>query len=233
MSFKIKGYWKETKKPVYSAALILPFLFIYHLGTLALHTTYINGADALIIRILSWLSVYSMFGSLLVLLIVFSAWQLRTRASWKISFGMLFFSFLESVCFALVLMFAFGWINTHVSLSAAAKGRGLSNLVLYCGAGIYEELLFRGFLLTLLIALFTYGFHLKKPANAITAAIVGALLFSAFHYIGAAGDSFSLGSFFQRTVAGLYFSALFVTRGFGITAASHAIYDIFIGLIVG
>lgn len=230
MSFRIKGYWKETRKPVYSAALILPFLCIYHLGTLVLHTTYINGADALIIRILSSLSVHSMFGSALVLVAAFTIWQLRTRASWKINFTMLFFTLLESICFALVLLVAFSWVTIHWSLAAAAKGRGIAGFVLYCGAGIYEELVFRGFLLGALVALFSFGFHMKKATAASIAAVLGSLLFAAFHYLGASGDSFSFGSFMQRALGGLYFSVLFVTRGFGITAASHAIYDILVGL---
>ena len=230
MSFRIKGYWKETRKPVYSAALIFPFLCIYHLGTVVLRTTYINGADALIIRILSSLSVHSMFASALVLIAVFTVWQLRAHASWKINFRMLFFTFIESICFALVLIFAFSWVTTHWSLAAAAKGKGLASLVLYCGAGIYEELVFRAFLLWALIALFTVIFHMKKTAAASTAAVLGALLFAAFHYLGASGDTFSIGSFVQRALGGLYFSVLFVTRGFGIAAASHAIYDILVGL---
>ena len=101
MNFKVKGYLKETRRPIYSAALVLPFLCVYHVGTILLHTTYINGADALIIRILSSLSVHSMFGSALVLAAAFTIWQLKTRASWKIKSGILLFSFLESLCFAL------------------------------------------------------------------------------------------------------------------------------------
>jgi membrane protease YdiL (CAAX protease family) len=232
MSKKLKGYWKETRRPVYSAALVLPFLCIYHGGTLVLHTTYINGADALIIRILSSLSVHSVFGSFLVLAASFAVWQLRTRASWKVDPKLLLFTLLESVCFALILMFAFGWISTHLRLAMSADRKGIANLVLYCGAGIYEELLFRGFLLGLLIALFTVGLHVKKGTAAWLAAALGAVLFSAFHYIGASGDAFAMGSFLQRTAGGLYFSALFVTRGFGVTAASHAIYDIFVGLLL-
>jgi membrane protease YdiL (CAAX protease family) len=232
MSFRIKGYWKETRKPIYSAALILPFLCIYHFGTLALNTTSINGADALIIRILSMLSVHSMFSSALVLLFAFTIWQLRTRASWKINFRMLFFTLLESICFALFLMVAFGWISNHAIMATVAKGKGFASLVLYCGAGVYEELLFRGLLLGLLIALFSKGFHLKRVRAAATASILVALIFAAFHYIGASSDAFSIWSFVQRFAAGLYFSVLFVTRGFGITAASHAIYDILVGLIL-
>ncbi len=228
----LKGYFKETRRPVYSAALILPFLCVYHAGTLILRTTYINGADALIIRILSALSVHSMFGSVLVLGACFTIWQLRTRASWKVKPGTLLMYFIESVCFAFLLLFVFGWLTTHLSLAIVEKKRGIANLVLYCGAGIYEELVFRGFLLGLLIAFFNLIFPKQKAAAVTIAAILGALLFSTFHYIGAAGDTFSFGSFVQRTIGGLYFSVLFVTRGFGVTAASHAIYDILVGAIL-
>jgi hypothetical protein len=232
MALKFKGYLKETRRPVYSAALVLPFLCIYHAGTLVLHTTYINGADALIIRILSSLSVHSMFGSALVLVACFIIWQLRMRASWKIKSGMLLIYFLESICFALLLLFAFGWLSTHLSLALVEKKHSIANLVLYCGAGIYEELVFRGFLLGLLIAAFNLVFPKNKAAAATASVILGALIFSAFHYIGPAGNVFSVGSFAQRALGGLYFSILFVTRGFGVTAASHAIYDILVGMIL-
>ena len=232
MNFKIKGYLKETRRPVYSAALVLPFLCVYHAGTLLLHTTYTNGADALIIRILSSLSVHSMFGSALVLAAAFAVWQLKTRASWKIKSGILLFSFFESVCFALILVFFFGWLMTHLSLSMGSRTSGISNIVLYCGAGIYEELVFRAFLLGILVAGFSFFFQMKKGAAATAAAFLGALLFALSHYIGPAGDPFSFGSFFQRTVGGLFFSVLYVTRGFGVTAATHSIYDILVGVFL-
>jgi len=103
--------------------------------------------------------------------------------------------------------------------------------VLYCGAGIYEELVFRGFLLGLLTLIFRWLSPKNKGMAAAAAAILGALLFSFFHYIGSAGDAFAFGSFLQRALGGLYFSVLFLTRGFGVTAAAHAIYDIFVGII--
>jgi hypothetical protein len=230
MDWKFRGYLKETKRPVYSAALILPFLCVYHAGTFVLRTTHINGADALIIRILSLFSVHSMLGSALVLLVCFTVWQLRSRASWKIRPVLLLFYFLESACFALVLLFSFGWLNAHLTLAMQAARGGLSDLVLYCGAGIYEELVFRGLLLGILIAVMRLILPRQKAA-ATAAILLGALLFSIFHYTGPSGDAFSVGSFIQRTIAGLYFSILFVTRGFGVTAAAHALYDIFLGIM--
>jgi hypothetical protein len=48
------------------------------------------------------------------------------------------------------------------------------------------------------------------------------------HYIGVAGDSFSMSSFLFRTVAGFILSAIFIFRGLGIAVYTHAIYNILI-----
>ncbi len=227
-----RNYLKETRRPVYSAALVLPFFVIYHAGTILLRTTYVNGADALIVRVLSALSVHSVFASALVLVACFVVWQLRTRASWKVDSHKLLFMYGESLLFAVLLFAVFGWLSIHLSAAAAGSrtGSSLTNLVLYCGAGIYEELVFRGFLLGALLLAFTRFIKLAAVPAAVCAALLAAFLFSLFHYVGAAGDRFALASFAQRMLGGLYFSVLFVTRGFGVTAASHALYDMIVGL---
>lgn len=231
----LSKYLRETRRPIYSAALVFPFLAVYHLGTLLLHTTYINGADALIIRLLSLLSVNTMFASALVLMACFLAWQIGTRGKWTIDTPKLMLMFLESLAFALLLLLLFGWLLTHSTMAGTRAeqplGR-LASLALYCGAGIYEELVFRGFLLGGLLLLLRKAFHVKSAAGTLLATLLAAVLFSLFHYIGSAGDPFTLASFLQRTIAGVYFSAVFVGRGFGVTAASHAIYDILVGLVL-
>jgi membrane protease YdiL (CAAX protease family) len=234
MASRFRGYFKETRRPVYSAALVFPFFLTYHIGTVFLETTYINGADALIIRLLSLFSVRSMFASAIVLLLFFVFWQLRSRAKWKIDSAKFAFLFVESLFFSLLLYIGFGWLPVRLGFSTGSQGApgALQKLVLYCGAGIYEELVFRGFLLGVLILLLTQLMHWKRTPACITAAVAGSLLFAAFHYIGPAADAFTADSFLQRTLGGLYFSVLFVTRGFGITAASHALYDILIGLML-
>ena len=64
----------------------------------------------------------------------------------------------------------------------------------------------------------------------IFAVVISALIFAAFHYVGPYGEPLALGSFTYRTVAGLLFSALFLLRGFGITAWTHALYDVFLAV---
>src|SRR5206468_85192 len=56
--------------------------------------------------------------------------------------------------------------------------------------------------------------------------VLGAAIFSAFHYIGPYGDRLQIYSFVFRMIAGLFFSALYLLRGFGITAWTHALYDV-------
>lgn len=232
MSLMLKEYRDKTLRPAYSAALVFPFLCIYHVGTVVLNMTYINGADALLIRLLGALSVRSMFGSALVLALFFLVWQLRSRASMKIKSKFLALSFLESLSFAVILLFFFGMLVPRLGLSMTVGYGGISDLVLYCGAGIYEELVFRAFLIGILVLVFRKVLQLKPNLSAVSAAILGALIFSAFHYIGPAGDIFALGGFIQRVLGGLYFSVLYVTRGFGVTAACHAFYDILVGSVI-
>jgi membrane protease YdiL (CAAX protease family) len=226
-------YLTETRKPVYSAALILPFFVIYHTGTLVFRTTYINGADALIIRLLALLSVRSVFASALVLVAGFLVWQLRTHANWKIDRSRLAWLYAESLAYAFLLLFLTGWLTVRLSFAAPAPRQGiLERIVLYCGAGIYEELLFRAVLVGLLLILFHRLFGMNRTMGAVSAVIAAAAIFSLFHYLGPAGDRFQLVSFLQRFGGGVYFSILFVTRGFGVAAATHALYDVLVGLVL-
>jgi membrane protease YdiL (CAAX protease family) len=94
------------------------------------------------------------------------------------------------------------------------------------GAGIYEELLFRVLLVGALVWLGTAVLRWRKGAAAAFATIVGALVFSAFHYVGPYGDPLELSSITFRALAGLVFSAMYLARGFGITAWTHALYDV-------
>src|SRR5262249_26771922 len=101
-------------------------------------------------------------------------------------------------------------------------------LMLSLGAGIYEELLFR----VVLVGLLAWGgaklLGWRPLVAGSFATIVGALIFSAFHYIGPHGDLLHVYSFVFRALAGFFFRGLYLVRGFGITAWTHALYDVFL-----
>ena len=102
-----------------------------------------------------------------------------------------------------------------------------TQIALSIGAGIYGELVFRvivvGGVYLFLHALF--GF---KTLAYLIAAVSGAFLFSLVHYIGPLGDTFTLASFAFRFLFGLALNVLYLTRGFGVAAWTHALYDIMI-----
>jgi len=115
-----------------------------------------------------------------------------------------------------------------LSISPIQRTPWATRLMLSLGAGLYEELFFRVLLVGGLAAGARIILGFSKRLSGILAAVVGALIFSAFHYIGPYGDELHLQSFIFRALSGLAFSGLFLLRGFGITAWTHALYDAFL-----
>jgi len=108
----------------------------------------------------------------------------------------------------------------------------LANIVTGIGAGIYEELVFRLILICILIMLFQDALKLSHENAIILSILISAALFSAHHHIDFLSgrpnvvDPFDWTRFVFRTIAGVYFAILYAIRGFGITAGTHAFYNI-------
>ena len=108
----------------------------------------------------------------------------------------------------------------------------LANIVTGIGAGIYEELVFRLILICVLIILFHDVFKLGHTNAVVLSILVSAALFSAHHHVDLFSgklsemDPFDITEFAFRTMAGIYFAILYAIRGFGITAGTHAFYNI-------
>lgn len=111
--------------------------------------------------------------------------------------------------------------------AVAQLGAG-TKLMLALGAGLYEELLFRVILVGGISSALAWIAGRRTWLTSGIAAVAGALIFSAFHYVGQYGDRLQLASFTYRAIAGLVFSGLFLVRGFGITAWTHALYDVYV-----
>jgi membrane protease YdiL (CAAX protease family) len=145
-----------------------------------------------------------------------------------------------AVVFAILVSGFVGWLllmapaaasgATGAAAQTGIAGQGLfASLALSIGAGLYEELVFRVILVGgLYLLLRRLAPQMSRPAAYVASALVGALLFSAVHYVGVYGDDFTLASFTFRFVFGLVFNAIFLVRGFGVAAWTHALYDVFV-----
>ncbi|HEY9515412.1 MAG TPA: CPBP family glutamic-type intramembrane protease [Gemmatimonadaceae bacterium] len=139
----------------------------------------------------------------------------------------------ESTALALVFGIVVGTITARLlgffGVLAIGPVEGLdawTRLMVSLGAGLYEELLFRVVLVSALALVGRRVFGWRPVMAGAWAVILGAFMFSAFHYLGPYGDVLELRSFVFRMIAGLFFSALYLLRGFGIVAWTHALYDV-------
>ena len=234
-----RQYLALSRAPRYSVLFALPLLLVYELMAWGFSSSggsgVRNGADV----VMKWLFV-SLGGrtGLLVfelLLVVLGAWLIGR--DWKSSPGRLsprvfLLMLAESAVLALLVGLVVGRLTQGIlhpfSISQLGSFGIGEQIMLSIGAGIYEELLFRVILVGALAAIGVRAMGWSKRTSGVVACIVGALIFSGFHYIGSYGDSWQLASFTFRAIAGLVFSGLYLTRGFGVTAWTHALYDVFL-----
>ncbi len=105
----------------------------------------------------------------------------------------------------------------------------LQLIALSLGAGLYEELFFRVILVSVLVYLFNLIFARKNFVFG-AAVVTAAVLFSGVHYVGEYADIFTLNSFLFRFLFGLALNLIYVIRGFGMAAWTHALYDLIVVL---
>jgi hypothetical protein len=245
----VTGYWRASRAPRHSLLFALPLLLLYELLAFTLSHDAIlgvrNGADVLLKSLFVGLGGRDgliAFGLLLVGTGAVLVSRDRRRGG-PIEPKIFVLMLAESVVYALLFGLVVGTL-TGLLLGGLVVAPGMlvvagqapatlslpTQLMISLGAGIYEELLFR----VLLVGALAWGGRRLLgwgPRGAgVMATLVGALVFSAFHYIGPYGDPIDLPSFTFRALAGLVFSAMYLLRGFGITAWTHALYDVFLTL---
>jgi CAAX prenyl protease-like protein len=235
------SYWQASRAPRYSLLFALPLLVFYQVLAVALATGpqgVRNGADVILQSL--FVSIAGAWGPVLFMICLIGgglwlvARDMHAHGS-RLRAGVFFAMLLESVLLALGFGVVVGGVTSGVlgllQTLALPPGRDLDSwtrLMVSLGAGIYEELLFRVLLVTLIATAGRVLLGWRPLTAGVAATVLGAGIFSAFHYIGPFGDPFKIYSFVFRMIAGLFFSALYLLRGFGITAWTHALYDVFL-----
>ena len=224
-----KDYLEKSKSPWYSFIFAFPALIIYELVLFWMRNvefTYIqNGADVLIEQIIynSSFEVLHVSSTIFFIALIFVlVYQKKKFKSLQVNMKYLNLMIIESLTYASVLFFIMG----NIYLMDVSSNDLLCNIILSFGAGIYEELIFRVLLIYIFIQLIKFLFRLGDFSAQFYAIFFSAILFSLFHFIGI--ESFNNEAFAVRFIAGIFLAILYVQRGFGITAITHSIYDIFV-----
>ncbi|MEZ6139751.1 MAG: CPBP family glutamic-type intramembrane protease [Zavarzinella sp.] len=240
------SYFESVKHPWPILIFLLPLLAVYEVGVMKLShgSTEVlrNGADVWFRWGLEKFGLREVLAApaiIVAVLLVRALWRWSDRPNSLISsiFGMA----IEGIFFAGLLWLVarnFANLLKQVGVPLQALNFQLTpetyeKIIMYAGAGIYEEVLFRVILFGGLLLILRLMFLPSLIAVPI-AAVLSAVTFALAHHIGPHGESFSDPGFrfrlYFRIFAGLYFALLYRTRGFGIAVGTHMMYDVLAGL---
>ncbi|MDZ7716710.1 MAG: CPBP family intramembrane glutamic endopeptidase [Balneolaceae bacterium] len=230
----VKTYFNSTHSLLYSYLISLPLLLLYEV---LIFISQPDSEQVVRISVDVWIkTLFSYLGKdILSITLIFVAligiiilYRERNRLSkLKVSYfgGMLLEASAYAFLLALIISSTIGALLQMVQPETVDSLSTLQQLALSLGAGLYEELFFRVILVSALLYLFKLIFD-KQWMSMASAMISAALLFSAVHYVGALGDPFMFSSFLFRFLFGLALNAIYIWRGFGMAAWTHAMYDI-------
>lgn len=233
---RLEAYHLATRTARFGFLAALPLLVLYELAVLLVNVGRVNavrvGADVWIRGLLGTLGGTGLAAlGAAVLVIGAVVFYLDRRPAPPVRPGYVGWMLAESAAYAVGLAFLVSGVVGVVFMAAQAGGvEGLGvgmGLALSLGAGLYEELVFRVVLVGGLY-LAVRPFVARRGAAYAAAALVGAVLFSAVHYVGPYADAFTLASFTFRFLFGLALNAVFLLRGFAVAAWTHALYDVMV-----
>lgn len=224
------GYFAWSRDPAVGLFAVLPLWLCYEGLRLWLTPAERNGAELLL---LDALGLLGQRGAILLRIlfagcVAVAAWSLLRREIPWLRVALV--SALEGTVYGLLLGPLAGALATSAArvLTAAPNRPGLvPDLVGAMGAGIFEELVFRFGLMSLLAWLWlrtAKAHRLPRWVGGLVTVVVSALLFSWFHHLW--GEPYTASAFLFRTMAGLLLGALMLARGYGVCVYTHAMYDV-------
>ena len=243
----VAPYWERSKKPLAILVFLLPFVLWYELSLVLL------SGDSGRLDIVAYQNIKSLFEHLgmkelfedlglqggamaipgILLVVCLLAWHVLERDSWRLQGPTIPLMWLESILVSvpvIVLGLAISFISLMWGMDTVADPVVEGELVganhskwsllsMAIGAGLYEELIFRWVLIAVTHTILADVF--KMPGR--TAILISVLLSSVLFMWAHEPTSLAPAGFY--VLAGIWFSVLYLVRGFGIAAGGHIAYD--------
>jgi hypothetical protein len=237
-----ESYWKLSMRPLHILVFLAPLIALYELGSILYLADDQRGVIAtvrawsILSRFFETFGVASLHLPAAGLVIVLLVWHFFLRDSWRVRPPVIAGMAVESVLWCLPLI-VFGMLIAQGLSSGLIQSNGSANasfatlpwqsrLILSAGAGLYEELLFRLILISGVHFLVVDLARQSEGVGFVIAAVVSAVAFALYHNISHPRGGADLALLASYSVAGLYFAALFLLRGFGVAVMTHALYDV-------
>jgi membrane protease YdiL (CAAX protease family) len=228
------SYFRQTHRPLMCLVFIAPMLLVFQAGAAYYGTSLLAPRD--LGRLLRYFGATAAYLPAMLVVAVLMIQHLVKRDSWELRPLVLVAMVGEALLWT-IPMVVMNLLADRLMSQAAVEGnsfRLVQDVLVAVGAGVYEEFIFRLALISLAMLLFVDVLSLPKEAVAVCAVLVGALLFSLYHFpAGLPEGGFPWKSFLFRALAGAYLGGLYVTRGFAITVGTHAFFNLVVILAQG
>lgn len=237
-----ESYWKLSMRPLHILVFLSPLIALYELGSILYLADDQRGVIAtvrawsILSRFFETFGVASLHLPAAGLVIVLLVWHFFLRDPWRVRPPVIAGMAIESVLWCMPLL-VFGMLIAQSLSTGLIQGGGAgasdfaslpwqSRLILSAGAGLYEELLFRLILISGVHFLVVDLARQSEGVGFVIAAVVSAVAFALYHNIAHPSGGADLALLASYSLAGLYFAALFLLRGFGVAVMTHALYDV-------
>lgn len=225
------GYFHWSREPAVGLFAVLPLWLVYIVARWQLAPDERNGAEVLLLQQVARLGeqAHMVVSIAFALLIAVAArWLVKHHVPWSRVVAVIA---LEGVVYGVML----GPIASAMTSSAnrllstsPVSSELIANMVGSIGAGVFEELVFRLGLMSVLVWLgmrAVQEWALPRALAGLFAVVVSALVFSWFHHL--CGEPYDRGRFLFRTMAGVLLGLLMWGRGYGVCVYTHTVYNLY------
>ncbi len=219
-------------RPLESLVFLLPLILIYEAACLLMDASSLQPVGQRLVAFHLLQIFFEMFGTSaawlpgFAVVVILLATQLVSKQPWHVRRKAVGLMYVESVAWALPLI-AVNHI-TRMAATRIASQAWAGKLALCIGAGVYEELIFRLVLISILVIIGADLLRFPQQSTLVAAVFISAVLFALHHHPPFGDDPFNATRFGFRTVAGVYLGGVFVFRGYGPAAGAHIAHNLLI-----
>lgn len=214
-------------RPLEALVFLLPLMGFYEVASLA-HRDRVIAFDLL-------RGVFELFGPVgvwlpgLLVVVILLATHLASRQAWTVGWGRVGWMYVEAAALAVPLLL-FNWAVPQLTAGGGSSSL-IDTIAMGIGAGVYEELVFRLILISVIVMIGVDLLRCGRAKVAVAAIVLSALVFAAHHHQPVGMEPFDAMRFFFRTIAGIYLAVVFWYRGYGPAAGCHAAYNTVLALL--
>ncbi len=215
-------------RPLDALAFLLPLIVFYEAVSLAHGQDRVIAFD-LLRRFFELFGHFGIWAPGLGVVAILLATHSVSGERWKIHWRTVARMYFEA-CLLAVPLLSLNWVAPLTSANGAGFTM-LDRIAMGVGAGIYEELVFRLVMISVIVMLGADLLKFDRSSVAVAAIVISSLAFAAHHHQPIGLEPFRMTAFTFRTIAGAYLAAVFWLRGYGPAAGCHAAYNVVLTLL--